>query len=103
MYADDEFFLSLAHPAGWNTQQPGEISLRHYPGVKLAPAATYDCMEAVYGVGHGRRRTRGIRRVHAQPHARVVRGHDRPYAIFEPFGAREPTATSTRPKRSCST
>ena len=38
VYADDEFFLSLAHPAGWNTQQPGEISLRHYPGVKLPPA-----------------------------------------------------------------
>ena len=43
--------MSLAHPAGWATAKDGTVSLRQYPGVKLAPGAKFDCMEAVYGVG----------------------------------------------------
>jgi len=87
-YLDDERFLTLAHPSGWAQGEGGAVSLRQYPGVKLAPGAKFRGMEAVYGVGapgaarqvflsHLRGRTR-----------RVVRGHDKPYAIFEPFGAR---------------
>ena len=88
VYAAIEFFVRLAHPAGWNTQQAGEICLRHYPGVKLAPGGTYDCMEAVYGVGEaGGGREAFVTYLRSRTR-RVVRGHDKPYAIFEPFGAR---------------
>lgn len=88
VYAADEFFLSLAHPAGWSTQKPGEISLRHFPGAKLPPGGRRDCMEAVYGVGgQGRGREAFVSYVRSRMR-RTVRGHDRPYAIFEPFGGR---------------
>jgi hypothetical protein len=88
VYAADEFFLSLAHPAGWSTQKPGEISLRHYPGTKLPPGGRRDCMEAVYGVGReGGGREAFVSYVRSRMR-RTVRGHDKPYAIFEPFGAR---------------
>ena len=88
VYAADEFFLSLAHPAGWSTQKPGEISLRHYPGAKLAPGERRECMEAVYGVGRaGGGRDAFVSYVRSRMR-RTVRGHDKPYAIFEPFGGR---------------
>lgn len=88
LYLNGQFFISLAHPAGWATGENGKVELRQYPGTRLAPGEEFSCMEAVYGVGgeddartallaHVRRRMR-----------RVVRGHDKPYAIFEPFGAR---------------
>jgi len=88
VYAAEEFFLSLAHPAGWNTQKPGEISLRHYPGAKIPPGGQHACPEVVYGVGEaGRGRETFVSYVRSRMR-RTVRGHDRPYAIFEPFGAR---------------
>jgi hypothetical protein len=88
VYAEGEFFLSLAHPAGWNTQEPGEISLRHYPGARLPPGGRHDCMEAVYGVGQaGGGREAFVSYVRSRMR-RTVRGHDKPYAIFEPFGGR---------------
>ncbi|MBM4089488.1 MAG: hypothetical protein FJ276_08675, partial [Planctomycetes bacterium] len=88
VYADDEFFLSLVHPAGWSTQKPGEISLRHYPGTKLAPGSRRDCLETVYGVGQaGGGREAFVSHVRSRMR-RTVRGHDKPYAIFEPFGGR---------------
>jgi len=88
LYLDDEFFMALAHPAGLAMGQEGQGELAQHPGAKLAPGREFRCMEAVYGVArpaearnaflsHLRRRMR-----------RTVRGHDRPYAIFEPFGAR---------------
>ena len=88
VYLNDEFFMSLAHPAGWATGTDGEVGLRQYPGTKLAPGAKFQCMETVYGVGQ----TGGARKTflaHVRSRMRrVVRGHDKPYAIFEPFGAR---------------
>ncbi len=88
VYADDEVFLSLAHPAGWATEKPGEISLRQYPGAQVAAGGVFIGMETVIGVGrpgggreafvaHLKRRMR-----------RTVRHRDHPYAIFEPFGGR---------------
>ena len=88
VYADGEFFFSLAHPAGCNTQQPGEISLRHYPGAKIPPGGQLECMNVVYGVGPaGGGREAFVEYVRSRMR-RTVRGHDRPYAIFEPFGGR---------------
>lgn len=88
VYAEDEFFLSLAHPAGWATQEPGKICLRHYPGAILKAGERRDCMEAVYGVGsQGQGRAAFVAHIRGRMR-RVVRGHDRPYAIFEPFGGR---------------
>ena len=88
VYIDEEFFLSLSHPGGWATAKDGEVSLRHYPGVLLEAGETFSCMETVYGVGEaGGARKTFLTHLRARMR-RVVRGHDRPYAIFEPFGAR---------------
>ena len=88
VYLDDQFFMSVAHPAGWATGQGGEVSLRQYPGAKLPPGAKLQCMEAVYGVAEaGQAQKRFVAHVRSRMR-RVVRGHDKPYAIFEPFGAR---------------
>jgi hypothetical protein len=96
VYAEDEFFFSLAHPAGWATQEPGKVSLRHYPGAVLKPGESRDCMEAVYGVGSaGLGRNAFVAHIRSRMR-RVVRGHDRPYAIFEPFGGRTGGAVNER-------
>lgn len=88
VYADDEFFLSLAHPAGWATQKPGEIRLGHYPGAVLQPGESRPCMETVYGVGAaGQGRAAFVAQLRGRMR-RVRRGHDKPYAIFETFGGR---------------
>jgi hypothetical protein len=88
VYAEDEFFLSLAHPAGCATQEPGCVQLAHYPGVVLRPGEQRPCMESVYGVGQaGGGREAFVAHVRSRMR-RVRRGHDRPYAIFEPFGGR---------------
>ena len=87
LYLDDDYFMSLAHPAGWATAKDGCASLRQYPGVKLAPGAKFDCMEAVYGVGKkGEARKTFVAHVRSRMR-RVVRGHDKPYAIFDNFGS----------------
>jgi hypothetical protein len=96
VYAEDEFFLTLAHPAGWATQEPGKVSLRHHPGVVLSPGESRDCMEAVYGVGAaGAGRAAFVAHIRSRMR-RVARGHDRPYAIFEPFGGRTDGAVDER-------
>ena len=51
VYIEDQFFATLAHPAGWAIGQNGEVILRHYPGKKLASREAFSCMEAVLGVG----------------------------------------------------
>lgn len=87
VYLDDEYFMSLAHPSGWATAEHGEVSLRQYPGVKLAPGASFECMEAVYGVGRaGEAQKSFVAHVRSRMR-RVVRGHDKPYAIYSNFGS----------------
>ena len=88
VYLDDEYFVSLAHPAGWATAEDGKVSLRQYPGVKLGPGDKFTCMEAVYGTAAtGKAREAFLAHLRGRMR-RVVRKHDKPYAIFEPFGAR---------------
>jgi hypothetical protein len=88
VYVNDECFIGLAHPAGWAAVKGREVGLRQYPGTRLAPGKTFQCMEAVYGVAHAGEARNGFV-AHVQGRMRrVVRAHDRPYAIFEPFGAR---------------
>ncbi|OHB76932.1 MAG: hypothetical protein A2W31_10385 [Planctomycetes bacterium RBG_16_64_10] len=88
VYLDDQYFMTLAHPAGLAHVHDGKVVLQQYPGARLAPGATFECIEAVYGVA-----TVGSARQAFLDHLtsrmrRTVRGHDKPYAIFEPFGAR---------------
>jgi hypothetical protein len=88
VYANGEVFLGLAHPAGWATQKAGEVSLRQYPGAKVPAGGKLACMETVLGVGRaGGGREAFLAHLKSRMR-RIVRGHDRPYAIFEPFGAR---------------
>ncbi|NQU11513.1 hypothetical protein HQ590_12025, partial [bacterium] len=86
VYLNDERFAGLAHPAGWAMGEHGRVALRQYPGQQLAPGESFDCMETVLGVaakGAGRRAFVDHLRSRMR---RVRRGHDRPQAIFEPFG-----------------
>jgi hypothetical protein len=87
VYLDDQFFATLAHPAGWAIGQDGRVILKHYPGKKLAGKETFACQEAVLGVGRPGG-ARGAFLDHLKSRMRrVVRGHDKPYSIFDPFGA----------------
>ena len=87
-YAERQFFFGLAHPAGFAMGQDQGVSLRQLPGIKLAAGASFQCMEAVYGVSH-EGQARQAFRDHVQSRMRrVLRGHDKPLAIFEPFGAK---------------
>ena len=86
-YLNDEFFVSLAHPAGWANSKDGKLSLRQYPGIKVASDKRFECMEAVYGVAKpGGARKAFIAHLRSRMR-RIVRGHDKPYAIFETFGS----------------
>lgn len=86
VYIDGEFFASLAHPSGWAIGQDGQVILRQYPGKLLAPGDAHECMEAVLGVSEsGAARDAFLAHVKSRCR-RVARGHDKPYALFEPFG-----------------
>jgi hypothetical protein len=88
VYIEDEAFVSLAHPAGLADVRDERVTLRQYPGIRLAAGAAFQCMEAVYGVAPmGQARQAFLAHITSRMR-RTVRGHDRPYAIFEPFGAR---------------
>ena len=86
VYIEQDFFVGLAHPYGWAMGQEETVRLRQYPGTKLHPGETFRCMEAVYGVAPSAQARKSFL-THLQGRMRrVVRGHNRPYAIFEPFG-----------------
>jgi hypothetical protein len=88
---DGQFFIGLAHPAGWATGAAGQVSLRQYPGVKMAPGGRFQCMETVYGVARpGEASTAFVAHLHTRMR-RVLRHHDRPYAVFESFGGKPDT------------
>ena len=87
-YVEGQFFLSLAHPAGFALRKDKTVTLQQLPGVRLAPGATFDCMEAVYGVAaRGQARQACVKQLHDRM-LRVRRGRDKPLAIFEPFGSK---------------
>ena len=87
LYLNDDFVMSLAHPAGWNTNLNGIASLRQYPGVLLSPQESFECMEAVYGVAaKGDAKTNFINHIRERCR-RVVRQHDKPYIIFDNFAS----------------
>ena len=98
-YLNGEFFLSLAHPAGWATAKDGPLSLRQYPGIKVAPGKSFECMEAVYGVAKpGEARKAFVAHLRSRMR-RVVRGHDKPYRHLRAVRRQSrPAAISTKPK-----
>jgi len=88
VYLDGEFFMGLTHPYGWVMGQEGTVRLRHYPGALIEPGKKLQCMEAVYGVGKQSQARSTFLSYLESRMRRTVRGHDKPRAIFEPFGAR---------------
>lgn len=87
-YIEGQYFMSLAHPAGFARREKNTVTLKQLPGQKLAAGAKFDCMEAVYGVGaEGQARQAFVAQLHDRMR-RVRRGHDKPLAIFEPFGSK---------------
>jgi len=86
VYIEQDFFVGLAHPYGWAMGQEGAVRLRQYPGTKLHPGETFKGMDAVYGAAPSAEARKSFL-THLQSRMRrVVREHNRPYAIFEPFG-----------------
>jgi hypothetical protein len=87
LYLDGEFFISVAHPAGWATGKDSVASLRQYPGTKLSPGQSFTAMETIYGVGAaGDARKTFLAHIRSRMR-RVVRHHDHPYAIFDNFAS----------------
>ena len=87
-YVEWQFFVGLAHPAGFATAQDRGISLRQLPGANLSSGESFPCMEVVYGVSRAGQARQAFRdHIHGRMR-RVLRGHDKPLAIFEPFGAK---------------
>jgi hypothetical protein len=89
VYLGDDFFMGLAHPSGWAMGQDGRVLLRQYPGKMLAPDERFQCMEVVLGAAkEGKARRAFLEHVRGRSR-RVSRGHDKPYAIYDSFGANE--------------
>ncbi|MFA6567911.1 MAG: hypothetical protein WCS96_06835 [Victivallales bacterium] len=87
VHADDAFFFSLDHPAGWAMGESGRVQLRQFPGVLLMPGQSFSSMNAVLGVAEAGRSQEAFLN-HLSPRMRRVRrGHDKPYAITEMFGS----------------
>src|SRR6185295_16353208 len=88
VYANDEAFFTLAHPAGWGMGRAnGSIELRQYPGMGLSPGESLDSMEAIVGVT-ARGKARDTFRSHVRSRMRRTRRKsDRGIAIYEPFGS----------------
>ena len=64
-YVDRQFFLSLVHPAGFALRKENTVVLQQLPGVRLAPGASFACMEAVYGVAAaGQARQAFVKQLH---------------------------------------
>ena len=86
LYLDDQFFVGLAHPAGYAQVENNEVVLLQYPGARVAPGETFRSMEAVYGVA----KRQGAKQLFIDyllsRMARVVFGHDHAYAVLEAFG-----------------
>lgn len=86
VYLNQEFFLSLTHPAGFAHVEGRDVVLRQYPGVKIAPGKTFRSMEAIYGVAkRGEARKAFVDYVRSRM-CRVLNGHDRALSILESFG-----------------
>jgi hypothetical protein len=73
-YVEGQFFFSLAHPAGFALRNDKTVTIQQLPGFRLAPGATFDCMEAVYGVApQGQARQAFVKQLHDRM-LRVRRG-----------------------------
>ncbi len=89
VYLGDDCFMSVAHPSGWAMGQDGHVLLRQYPGKMLAAGERFQCMEVVLGAAKaGEARATFLHHLRSRSR-RVLRGHDKPYAIYETFGANE--------------
>ncbi len=87
-YVEGQFFVGLAHPSGFALREQSRLSLRQHPGRRLAPGAQFTCMEAVFGVAAKGRARAAFRDYLATRMRRVLRGHDRPYALLSSFGGK---------------
>jgi hypothetical protein len=87
-YVENQFFVGLAHPAGFALFHDQEVLLRQMPGRILEPRSLFFCQEAVYGVSTSGNARQAFRDYLQTRMRRVVRGHDKPLAIFEPFGGK---------------
>ncbi len=89
LYLNSQFFLSIAHPAGFAHVEGADVVLRQYPGITLGPGQSFLSMEAVLGVaGLGGARKLFVDYVTSRM-ARVRLGHLKPLAILESFGGQE--------------
>ena len=86
-YLENQFFAGLAHPAGYALLENQSLRLLQHPGIKLGPGKTFTCMEAIYGVAGAEAARAAFRDYLRTRMRRVLRGHDKPYAIIDTCAA----------------
>ena len=86
VYLNEEFFMGLAHPSGWVKADGKRVLLLHHPYARLAAGQRFACMETVYGVGKPDGAREAFRAHLTSRMRRVLRSHDKPYAMFDVCG-----------------
>jgi len=95
-YIDDKFFAGIAHPAGWAMGEGQMITLRQHPARTLEAGESMTTMQRVLGVASDGTARRAFERYVLGRSRRVLKGHDRPYSIMEPFGSWDYDRTTAR-------
>ncbi|MDR3692195.1 MAG: hypothetical protein P4L46_22630 [Fimbriimonas sp.] len=89
LYLNDQYFVSIAHPAGFTHVEGKDVVLRQYPGARIEPGKSFKSMEAVYGVAKAGSARQAFVDYVTSRMCRVKYGQDRPIAILESFGGQQ--------------
>ncbi len=90
-YPENQFFVGLAHPSGYSLLNGQKLEIHHHPGMQIEPGNEFNSVQAVYGVAEkDQARAAFKKHIHSRMR-RVLRGHDRPYAIIDTCGAQDNT------------
>ena len=90
-YLENQFFVGLAHPSGFSLLNGQKLELHHHPGVLIEPGSEFTSVPALYGVAEKDQARAAFKRYIYSRMRRVLRGHDRPYAIIDTCGAQDNT------------
>lgn len=88
VFAGEDWFFGIQHPSGFVLGSGQRVSLRQVPGMTLMPGESWSSMTAVIGPGDQGGARSGFLGYLRPRMRRIRRGHDRPFAIIEPFGGK---------------
>lgn len=81
VFAGDEIFIAVEHPAGLSQGMEGRVRLRHFPGKKLAAGATLKTKVSIVGAG-----PKGGGRKQFVDYVRARSPRKKMLAIYDPLG-----------------